>query len=306
MIKENLLVSIIVPCYNQGIYLSEALQSVMDQTYFNWECIIVDDGSTDSTRKIAQEWCNIDKRYTYIYINNQGVSNARNIGISYAKGYYIIPLDSDDKLSINYVEEMISNFDKETKVVYGKLEVFGKVKGKWLLAEFNFEDLIFSNMIHCSGMFRIADFKSIKGYDSNMNEGYEDWEFWINLLKNGGKAKMIPSACLFYRRRQKSRMTNIDLQKRYRLIAYIYHKHSYLYNSYTENYLKNININFAYCFYLSAKMYNKGRVNELKKYYDFKLNSELNKYSFFHKKKILLNWFKKGKLNISFLDVLLK
>jgi glycosyltransferase involved in cell wall biosynthesis len=94
------LVSVIIPCYNQGKYLKTAIESVLEQTYCNWEIIVVDDGSKDDTRDIA-------KRFTearYFFQENQGASAARNQGISVAKGKYLVFLDADDKLLSNALE----------------------------------------------------------------------------------------------------------------------------------------------------------------------------------------------------------
>lgn len=307
-LKKQSLVSIVVPCYKQSQYLTEALESVLRQSFTNWECIIINDGSPDDTDSIAKEWLNKDSRFKYKKIENKGVSNARNVGISISKGNYILPLDSDDVISDNYIEELFEtiNTQKNVKVAYGALRKFGLKNGICELSDFNFDYLIFSNMIHCSGLFRIEDFKITGGYDIQMKEGYEDWEFWINLLKTGGIAKNVDTAYLFYRSKEESRMTKINLKKRYRLIAYIYYKHHELYQSYCDDYSKKINLNFVYSFYLSAKMYNKERYAELKKYFNFKLNSELKKYTFIKRKRVLFYWFREGKFNLSFMDVLLK
>lgn len=94
----NPLISVIVPCYNQAQYLDECLQSVLDQTYQNWECIIVNDGSPDHTEEVAKKWLEKDNRFRYIYKENGGLSSARNAGIREAKGEYLFFLDCDDLL----------------------------------------------------------------------------------------------------------------------------------------------------------------------------------------------------------------
>lgn len=73
------LISVIVPCYNQAQYLDECLQSVLDQTYQNWECIIVNDGSPDNTEEIALRWTKKDSRFRYLKKENEGLSSARNL-----------------------------------------------------------------------------------------------------------------------------------------------------------------------------------------------------------------------------------
>ena len=94
-------ISIITPCYNQAEYLDEALQSVVRQTYQYWECIIVNDGSTDNTEQVARKWIEKDKRFNYIYQENRGLSSARNAGLNFANGDFIQFLDADDILSKN-------------------------------------------------------------------------------------------------------------------------------------------------------------------------------------------------------------
>jgi glycosyltransferase involved in cell wall biosynthesis len=97
-------ITVIVPCYNQAAYLDEALQSVLNQTYLYWECIIVNDGSTDQSEVKAKEWTEKDHRFKYFYQKNSGLCSARNFGIKKAQGEFILPLDADDKLGENYLK----------------------------------------------------------------------------------------------------------------------------------------------------------------------------------------------------------
>ena len=88
-------VSIIIPCYNQAEFLEETLGSVLKQTHTNWECLIVNDGSTDVTEKIAQQFISKDQRFKYFFKENGGLSSARNYGLDQSTGNYIQFLDSD-------------------------------------------------------------------------------------------------------------------------------------------------------------------------------------------------------------------
>lgn len=304
------LVSVVIPAYNQGLFLSDALTSVAAQTYENWECIIVNDGSTDDTGEVAQHWSNSDSRFISVHILNQGVSNARNVAVAMAKGGFILPLDGDDKISKNYIEEMVQALlaDETLTVAYGGGQKFGVVEEEWELADYNFDRLIFSNMIHVSGMFRKSDFDKVGGYDTNMHDGLEDWEFYISLLQNNGKVKKIPHATLYYRVKEESRMTGISTQKRYRLLAYLFYKHRSVYEPLVDKPQSPVNLEFAYSFLMGAEKYfaNDGAlVEKLQKYYTNKLRQELKKYTFIQKKKILVHWYKKGKLNLSLWDVLI-
>ena len=92
-------VSVIIPCYNQGRYLDDAITSVLVQTYQNFEILIVDDGSTEpETIEILQDYQQPKTRI--IRTENQGVATARNLGIAQAQGTYILPLDADDKIGL--------------------------------------------------------------------------------------------------------------------------------------------------------------------------------------------------------------
>lgn len=195
------LVSIIIPCYNQAQYLSEALESVLNQNYLNWECIIVNDESPDNTDEIAKEWLIKDQRFKYIEKINGGLSSARNAGISNAKGEFILPLDADDKIGSQYLQLAINEFEKDNqlKIVYCKAEKFGEEKGLWDLSDFSIFNLVKRNMIFCTAFFRKAEWEKVGGYDVNLIYGLEDWEFWIAILKNGGKVKRLEEVCFFYR-----------------------------------------------------------------------------------------------------------
>jgi len=102
-------VSVIVPCYNQGIYLDEAIQSVLGQTYQDFEIIIVDDGSDDGltglTNDLLRDYRR--KRTRVIRTENRGVVSARNTAISHARGKYILPLDADDRIGSEYLEKAV-------------------------------------------------------------------------------------------------------------------------------------------------------------------------------------------------------
>src|ERR1043166_2529650 len=112
-------VSVIVPCYNQGEYLPEALESVLAQTFRNWECVIVSDGSPDNTAQVASLYAEKDSRIHFYDTEHGGVSAARNFAISKAKGEYILPLDADDKISCGYIEECLKmiKFSGDIKLV---------------------------------------------------------------------------------------------------------------------------------------------------------------------------------------------
>ncbi|WP_294078923.1 glycosyltransferase family 2 protein [Proteiniphilum sp. UBA5384] len=231
----NELISIIVPCYNQAEYMDECLQSVLDQTYANWECIMVNDGSPDNTEEIALKWQNRDSRFIYLKKENGGLSNARNYGIAKATGKFILPLDCDDKIGPDYILLAIKVFHsrQDIGVVYCQAVFFDKHTGKWKLPAFDKRYLLCSNHIFCSGIFLKDDWSQIGGYDENMKQGWEDWEFWINLLYTLNKnAYRINYTGFYYRRKENSMGDNVfnSQQTQLKIYEYVYSKHKALYD----------------------------------------------------------------------------
>lgn len=229
------LVSVIIPCYNQGQYLSDALQSVLDQTYSNWECIIVNDGSPDNTETVAQECVTKDSRFKYIYKENGGLSSARNAGIEIAEGEFILPLDADDRLGQDYLKLALQAFqeDASLKVVYCKAEKFGEQSGIWNLPTFSILEIARYNSIFCSAVFKKSEWQRVGGYDSNMIYGLEDWEFWIAILKQGGNVKCIDYIGFYYRIAAGSMAKSINQKERFFSEKYVANKHiDFIMNSY--------------------------------------------------------------------------
>ena len=144
------MISVIVPCYNQAHYLDECLQSVLDQTYQNWECIIVNDGSPDNTEEVAKKWVEKDSRFKYLLKENGGLSSARNAGINVAKGEWILPLDSDDRIGNKYFQLASSYFDSHFTLIYGNSAFFGVINEPWNVRYKSYHELLIEKYIYCS------------------------------------------------------------------------------------------------------------------------------------------------------------
>ncbi|MEI8273266.1 MAG: glycosyltransferase family 2 protein [Paludibacter sp.] len=230
------LISIIVPCYNQAQYLPETLDSVLDQTYTNWECVIVNDGSPDNTEEIAKGYCNKDSRFKYLFKKNGGLSSARNAGINASLGEFILPLDSDDLIAPFYIEKAIGYFEKnpDTKLVYCKAKYFGKNTEEWRLEEYNYENLLFNNMIFCSAIYKRLDYNKTIGYNTNMIYGFEDWDFWLSLLSKNDRVYCIPEICFYYRIKGMSMAAGLGQEKWKKMTIQIYNNHTSLYENYSN------------------------------------------------------------------------
>lgn len=216
MKNDRPLISVIVPCFNQGAFLAETLNSVLGQTYSNWECIIVDDGSEDDTSVVAAVFVKRDVRFSYIKQANQGPSIARNNGIASSKGTYVLPLDSDDIIDPTYLEKAIDYFKDhpDTKVVYCRADKFGEEHGEWLLPQYSYDALIRSNCLFVSCIYLRKDFDQVGGYNPEMNSGLEDWEFWLELLRPNDKVHQINEILFHYRIRNESRSTGAFLDSK--------------------------------------------------------------------------------------------
>nr|WP_314897214.1 glycosyltransferase family A protein [uncultured Flavobacterium sp.] len=232
-------VSVIVPCYNHDKYIGEALQSIIDQTYQNWECIIVNDGSPDQTEMVAKEWCDKDSRFRYLFQENGGLSNARNYGIQNANGIYILTLDADDKFEPTFIEKaqkiLLNNQDVGIVCSWGYRFMEGRKFGLFQPNGNTIKDFLFYNSGIASSLFRKECWEKVGGYDEKMKFGYEDWEFYISVCKLGWKVHVIQEPLFFYRQHHISMRTvalnNYDAG----IKKYIYQKHEELYKEYYED-----------------------------------------------------------------------
>lgn len=208
---KDALISIIVPCFNQAQYLPEALQSVLEQTYSNWECIIVNDGSSDQTHEVAQEWLAKDARFKYIQKVNGGLSSARNSGLEISIGDYIQFLDSDDCLSRNKLQISILQIKnpKESNIILTNFKMFSIDCNDSLTAycDLKQELLTFNNVlyywdykftipIHC-GLFSKSFFLDFKFPE--VLKAKEDWIMWLVLFQKVSNIVFIDKVLAFYR-----------------------------------------------------------------------------------------------------------
>ena len=115
------MISIVVPIYNAEKYLESCLNSIQNQTYKNFECLLIDDGSVDKSAEICNRWVLIDSRFIYIKQSNSGVSKARNVGVNMSKGDWITFVDADDIVSPLFLEKAMKYVDRHVDLVIGGL-----------------------------------------------------------------------------------------------------------------------------------------------------------------------------------------
>ena len=225
------IVSIIITCYNDFAYVEEAISSAVGQTYGKKEIIVVDDGSEEETRTLLRK-----KKHSVnqlIFQQNLGLSTARNTGVNAASGKYIVVLDGDDSFDPTFCEkavELIQHDSLKAKIITcqarrfnnkGTIDIFTPAGGE-------LQNFLFQNSAIGNALFVKNDWERIGGYDENMKDGYEDWEFYIRILKQGGEAIVIPEPLFNYRQKVDSMRKRAN-KIRYELWEYIFLKHEEVY-----------------------------------------------------------------------------
>ena len=200
-------VSVIVPCFNLGEYLDEAVASVLAQTFQDFEILVVDDGSTDpNTQQII---AGFERPKTKVFRTaNQGLARARNYLIARAQGTYLCALDSDDRLDPTFLEKTISEFNRDPSLTFVSthLQMFGSETGLWPPEpQCDLPALLSDDTVITAALVRRSAVLEVGGYDENMpSQGDEDWDLWISLVKAGHQGTILPDVLFFYRRRRGS------------------------------------------------------------------------------------------------------
>lgn len=235
-------VSIIIPCYNQGKYVAEAINSALRQTFKDIEIVCVNDGSTDNSVEIIKSF---EHKYkNFIFLNNEenrGVIYSRNFAIKNCNGTYILPLDADDIIEPTYVEKAVKILDNNPNIgiVYCKAKIFGNYDKYWNLKPFNKSDILYENCIFCSALFRKSDFLKIGGYNNNMKYGCEDYDLWLSFIEQGLEVFQINEILFSYRQYDETSRTTISLKNKKEIWNNLIKNHINLYLN-DENFLERL------------------------------------------------------------------
>lgn len=219
------MVSVIIPCYNHGKYIHEAINSILDQTYKHYEIIVVDDGSDDTaTVEILDD---INNPLVRVYHKENGdVASARNFGIKKSLGEFILTLDADDKFAPEFLEKAVNVLNEHPKIgmVTSYVQRFGndstsqtECQGGELI------DFLKKNQAVACLLFRFQCWVDASGYDEKV-AGFEDWEFAISVTKQGWRVYSIPELLFYYRKVNGSMYVRV-INKRPEIIEYIVNKH---------------------------------------------------------------------------------
>jgi len=221
-------VSVIITTYNLDKYLPQCLESVLGQTLGDWECLVIDDANSPNTRRIVENYANVDKRVSYIPTpNNFGLPGARNFGFSRARGRYIQHLDADDWLAETALAIKAGTLDSQPgmHIVYGHLETvtedgtrnLGKtgepVRGGWPPNQFDWtQQMAHMNQLPSCVMARREVFERSGGYRERMKRN-EDAEFWCRVTSLGFRARKVTQAVTMFHRMRDDSKGALEWQK---------------------------------------------------------------------------------------------
>jgi glycosyltransferase involved in cell wall biosynthesis len=224
----NPLISVITPCYNHGQFLDEAVSSIYPEVEAGRvEHIIINDGSTDEATLTKLEELQ-HRGCIVIHKTNGGLGAARNSGIAIAKGKYLLPLDSDNKLVMKIFLDAatIMERDSDIDVIYTDCEYFDGAVAKFVVGPFKIEKLISQNYIDACALIRTSTMLRVGCYDEAMPVmGHEDWELWIRLFVNNAKFRYLPEVGYYYRVRTGSMIRTDGSANRKRNQEYIFQKY---------------------------------------------------------------------------------
>jgi glycosyltransferase involved in cell wall biosynthesis len=265
--------------------LKESLQSVLDQSYAHWECIIVNDGSPDDTAIVAKQWCERNVRFQYVEQSNGGLSSARNAGIRVAKGEFILPLDADDILDVDYLMKTVPELEQNRKL--GIVSCYTRFFKNTIADSFHELKpqgdrtiyLHYVNQLVATSLYRKECWSAVGGYDETMKKGFEDWEFWLNVTKRSWDFKIIPEFLFYYRKAQQSMLMQTIESHAEDVKQYIFTKHK-------ELYIKDFDNCMEVLFY-ELKVQKKGH-DHFKNSIEYKIGKVMTKPY-----RVLQNWLKK-------------
>ena len=204
-------VTAVIPCFNHGRYVRQAVDSLLRQTYPDLRVIIVNDGSTDpETLRVLSAVS--EPRVEVLHQENGHVSAARNAGIKASCSPYLVTLDADDYFEPTFVDKALAVLKEDLTVgaVTCGVRVFGERCGTHVPTGGGVREFLVRNCARASAMFRRQCWEDGGGYNEAMRRGYEDWDFWIRLTARGWRIRAVPEILLNYRRSSHSMVSAAD------------------------------------------------------------------------------------------------
>lgn len=214
-------VSVVIPVYDLGAYLPQAVESVAAQTYRDYEIVIIDDGSTDpATREVVDRYARSGTTRV-LRTPNQGLAQARNHAITHARGAYVLPVDADDLVDPEFLARTVPVLDAEPRAgfVYTSVKVFGEHEAEWPAEPFDLPRLLTHNIVGlATALLRRQAWQEAGGYDPAMQYGFEDWDLFIRMAAAGWQGVPVPDVLTLYRRRPGSMLSACNAPDRRPLV----------------------------------------------------------------------------------------
>ncbi|HZS38055.1 MAG TPA: glycosyltransferase family A protein [Polyangia bacterium] len=224
-------VSLIIPCYDDGRFLDEAVESALAQTFQDFEIVIVDDGSTDpATVALLDSYAR--PRTRVLREPHRGVTAARNRGIAEAAGEYLSFFDADDRMQPNFLERTVAALDGDPALAFAScwVRLFGGEEWEWKAERCDVVGLLHDCSVATAALVRKRAVVEAGGFDPEMELGHEDWDLWLSIVGRGHRGVIVPEVLFWYRRRPESRSTVADRGGTYlELFRDRLHKHAALY-----------------------------------------------------------------------------
>jgi glycosyltransferase involved in cell wall biosynthesis len=207
-------ISVVIPCFNQGDFIDDALLSIFEQTMVDYEIVIVDDGSDDGMTPETLDALAFP-RVTVMHQANVGLPGARNKGIAAARGEYVVTLDADDQLAPEYLEKLFAVLDADDSTAFAHCwaRLFGDYQAIWATRPFNRFQFLLSNSVVGCVVLRKSAWEAVGGYDESMRDGNEDWDLWIRLTEAGFGNRQIREPLFWYRKHGVS--MSVETEARY-------------------------------------------------------------------------------------------
>ncbi|CAN5424079.1 glycosyltransferase family A protein [soil metagenome] len=222
-------VTVVIPCYNQGIFLMDALKSLQTCDNNLFDLIIVNDGSIEKETKVILKRLS-DEGFNVFNQENKGLGEARNTGIRLSRTDYVLPLDADNKILPIYLTKAIHilNTQPEIAVVYGNAKLFGEETGALTPGPFNLQQLMICNYIDACAVIRKSAIEAVGLYDNMKIMGYEDWDLWLRFAFGGYQFYYLDETLFEYRVRENSmlRSLNQNIQRQNEIEDYFSKKYA--------------------------------------------------------------------------------
>lgn len=228
-------VSIIISCHNKQDYISRAIDSALNQTYPNIEIIVINNASSDNSYKIINEYTNTNQNIIFISENwYMPESKSKNTAIAAASGEYIFPLNAEDTIEPEFIEQAIKLFEKKQNIDFIYTNV-RNIKNNKKIKNISPDKILFENYIKGSAIFKKSDFEKSGCYKEWLKEDFENWDLYLSFTEKGLKSFKINE----YLYNKQIKKNNLTKNIKYNLYSELIKNHLSLYSD-NENFIKKL------------------------------------------------------------------